>query len=76
MILGHAEVCTLDKSGRVLIPEVLRIYMNLGSSREVVVVGAGEFIELWSQNNWSADVTKAQHDSSLDNNITVGTAAG
>lgn len=75
VVLGHAESCSLDKSGRVLIPEVLRSFIKLGTSREVVVVGAGDVIELWSQGSWNEDIRKAQGDSSVKNN-TVGTAAG
>ena len=74
LILGHAEACTLDKSGRVLVPEVLRNYLQLGTSREVVVVGAGDVIELWSHSAWR-EVMKPADPRSLQNN-TVGSAAG
>ena len=74
LVLGHAETCALDKSGRILIPEVLRNYLQLGSSREVVVVGAGDLIELWSSPAWQA-VVKPVDPRSLQNN-TIGSAAG
>jgi MraZ protein len=52
LLLGHAEDVTPDKSGRILIPEVLRRYAGIGAERGVVVVGAGQWIELWEPGRW------------------------
>lgn len=52
LLLGHAEDVTPDKAGRILIPEVLRNYAGIGADREVVVVGAGSWIELWAPDRW------------------------
>ncbi len=57
LILGHAEDVKPDKAGRIVIPEALRLYMGLGASmsKEVVVVGTGIVIELWSTERWDSE---------------------
>lgn len=47
-----AEKVELDKQGRVLIPPVLRQFADLQT--DVVVIGAGERIEIWSKERWDA----------------------
>jgi len=42
----------LDSSGRVLLPEKLKKYAELG--KEVVMVGAADRAEIWNAENWSA----------------------
>ncbi|MEN2984026.1 MAG: division/cell wall cluster transcriptional repressor MraZ [Dictyoglomaceae bacterium] len=41
---------TWDKLGRVLIPLYLREYAEL--DRDVVIIGVGRYIEIWSKENW------------------------
>jgi MraZ protein len=41
----------LDKQGRINIPSYLRDYASL-SNGECVVVGVGDYIEVWSQAGW------------------------
>ncbi|MCX7942367.1 MAG: division/cell wall cluster transcriptional repressor MraZ [Dictyoglomaceae bacterium] len=41
---------TWDKLGRVLIPSYLREYAEL--DRDVVIIGVGRYIEIWSKENW------------------------
>ena len=50
MLLGHAEDCQIDKSGRVLIPPMLRNYAQL--DKQVVLVGQGKKFELWDAQAW------------------------
>jgi MraZ protein len=52
---GHVEV---DKAGRILIPEFLR--QLAGLKEEAIVVGAGEFFEIWSPELWQEQVAKLQ----------------
>ena len=40
----------LDRHGRVLIPPPLREYA--GFKQDVVIVGTGRFIEIWSRKSW------------------------
>lgn len=54
LVLGHAVDVKPDSAGRILVPETLRQFMGLGvSTKEVVVVGAGEWVELWQPSRWS-----------------------
>lgn len=49
----HAE---LDKQNRILIPGPLREYAGL--SAKVLVVGAGEYLEIWSPASYEAEMTR------------------
>ena len=50
MLLAHAEDCQIDKSGRVLIPPLLRQLAKL--DKQVVLAGQGERFELWDAQAW------------------------
>jgi MraZ protein len=41
-----------DKQGRVVVPQMLRDYANLGS--EIVVIGVGTRAELWNKDAWES----------------------
>ena len=43
----------LDRSGRIVIPSQLREYAELGE--DVVIVGTGRFIEIWSIDTWDTE---------------------
>lgn len=47
-----ATPCTMDRQGRVLIPEMLREFAGL--SREVVVAGDLERVEIWDKEKYIA----------------------
>jgi MraZ protein len=49
----HAE---LDKQNRILIPAPLREYAGL--SAKVLVVGAGEYLEIWSPPSYEAEMAR------------------
>ncbi|MBL8014965.1 MAG: division/cell wall cluster transcriptional repressor MraZ [Candidatus Doudnabacteria bacterium] len=51
-LLGGAFDLDIDKQGRFVIPEALVLYGQL--AEEVVFVGVGEWIEVWSNLNWQA----------------------
>lgn len=51
LIFSNAELVVLDKAGRILIPQFLREAVHLDS--EAVVVGAGDYFEIWSSEFWS-----------------------
>jgi MraZ protein len=53
MIFGSAFNLDLDRQGRVLIPQPLRRYAHL--TEEVVLVGAGNFLELWDRRQWEEE---------------------
>jgi len=51
LILGSAEPIEPDKMGRILIQQYLR--ESVGLVNEAVVVGVGEYFELWSPQSWA-----------------------
>ncbi len=52
LFFAGATECTLDKQGRVNIPQPLRVHGQL--EKEVIVIGVGTRVELWSETNWNA----------------------
>ena len=44
---------TLDRSGRIVVPVQLREYAGLGE--DVIIVGTGRFIEIWSAMAWAEE---------------------
>jgi len=50
MVFSTADLVQLDKAGRILLPQFLRQFAGLESS--LVVVGMGDFFELWSPEIW------------------------
>lgn len=52
LLIGHACEVTMDGSGRVLVPQLLREYAGL--DKQIVLVGQGKKFEIWSAANWEA----------------------
>ncbi len=50
LMFANADRVQFDKTGRILIPQFLREAAGLKNS--VVVVGVGEFFEIWSAEQW------------------------
>lgn len=50
LLLGHAEDCCMDASGRILLPAPLREFASL--DKQVVLVGQGNKFELWDESAW------------------------
>lgn len=63
LIFSTAHQVELDKAGRVLVPPFLR--EALAIDNEVVVIGAGEYIEIWSTKSWT-DQSVELHDAHLN----------
>jgi MraZ protein len=51
-VFGNAFPLEIDNAGRVVIPKELRIAANI--TNEVVLVGAGNYAEIWSPVEWSS----------------------
>ena len=51
LLLGHAEECALDASGRILLPAPLREFAHL--EKRVVLVGQGNKFEIWDEARWN-----------------------
>ena len=58
LILGNASQLELDGAGRILIPQVLREHAGL--ENEAVLLGQGDYFEVWSQANWKEQETQLQ----------------
>jgi MraZ protein len=52
LLFSSADRAMLDKAGRILIPPYLRDAVNLSTS--VVVVGSGDYFEVWSPETWAS----------------------
>ena len=50
--------CSIDKQGRLLIPQTLRDYANL--QKDVVLVGEGKRIEIFAKERWLEEARKAE----------------
>ena len=50
MLYSTGEYVTVDKGGRILIPQFLRLANGLQC--DVVVVGSGDYFEIWSPEEW------------------------
>ena len=50
-IYGNIVQVEVDKAGRILIPQFLR--QSAGLDSDVMVVGMGEFFEIWMPDKWS-----------------------
>jgi MraZ protein len=48
----------MDRAGRILVPEFLRQAVDLTS--EAIIVGAGQYFEIWSPTNWSKQLEQIQ----------------
>jgi MraZ protein len=53
---GSTRYAELDKQNRVLIPPPLR--QVAGLDKQVQVVGAGEYLEIWPSEGWEAESTR------------------
>ena len=59
-LFSGAGVLTPDKQGRVLIPQDLRQFAGL--EKDVVLVGVGSRVEIWSKDKWEAMNSDADMD--------------
>jgi MraZ protein len=53
LIFGTASRLEIDKVGRILIPDFLCQKAGLICDHEAVLVGAGNYFEIWSTEEWS-----------------------
>jgi MraZ protein len=58
LIFSGADRVEVDKAGRILLPQFLRQSASLNG--DVVVVGVGEFFEIWSPEHWTEQVNQLQ----------------
>ena len=58
LIFSTANYVEVDRAGRVLLPQFLRDVAELESG--VIVVGNGDYFEIWSPELWEAQVEELQ----------------
>ncbi len=51
---SSAAECDIDKQGRLTIPQELREYA--GITKELITIGSNRVIEVWSRENWEAEL--------------------
>lgn len=68
--LSGAIECELDKQGRILIPQSLRMYADI--SKDVVVTGNGSTIEIWDSNLWNDYNNTIDPDAIADSMVELG----
>ena len=59
MLTSTATECSLDNQGRIIIPSFLAKPVNI--SKECVVIGANDHIEIWDKDTWDAYITDASN---------------
>jgi len=68
LLIGHATDVDMDKSGRIVLPPVLRQYAGL--DKAIMLVGQGKKFEIWSEDHWSAQRDSwLEEDNGLDENL-------
>lgn len=60
MILANAYPVEPDKVGRILVPQNLRGFLGV-TSGELIVAGQGEYFEVWTPDEWNAQMTLLQN---------------
>ena len=58
LIFSNANQVDIDKAGRILIPQYLRNSAVLDG--DAVVVGVGDYIEIWSPYLWEQQIAQFQ----------------
>lgn len=58
LLFAAADFVEPDKQGRILIPQFLRQIADINA--EVVVVGVGEYFEIWSPEPWDPQQARLQ----------------
>lgn len=54
--ISRSSKATIDPQGRMVIPQTMREFAEI--TKEVVLVGTGDFVEVWSQHAWDEHMSK------------------
>jgi len=74
MFLGKASFVEVDRKGAISLPVNLMEYANLES--EIVIVGQGEYLEVWSPELWrqqQSEINDAQANAQRFSTFTIAT---
>ena len=58
LLLSSAYQVEVDRAGRILLPQNLRQFLALNG--EAIVVGQGEYFEIWTPTEWSRQMQTLQ----------------
>ena len=58
LIFSTADRVEVDRAGRILIPQFLRL--SAGLDGDAFVVGVGDYFEIWSPDHWSVQTDQLQ----------------
>jgi MraZ protein len=58
LFLGGASELDMDTSGHIFLPQTLQEFANV--EKEVILVGQGEYMEIWSPDLWMAQESNLQ----------------
>ncbi|OGN98014.1 MAG: division/cell wall cluster transcriptional repressor MraZ [Chloroflexi bacterium RBG_13_51_36] len=61
-IFGTAFSASFQGQGRIKLPDPLRTYAGIGDT--VIVVGANNRVEIWSEDGWKPEITSAEEQAS------------
>ena len=64
LLIGHATECEMDRSGRILLPSLLREHAALDSA--VMLAGQGNKFEIWSDAQWQVNSTRWLAEASIN----------
>ena len=70
LLLSGCVECEVDKQGRILIPQSLRAYASI--EKDVVVIGNGNKVELWSSEMWDGYINDLDADLIASNLCELG----
>jgi MraZ protein len=62
-LYSSAAEVVIDAQGRIVVPANLKTYAHL--DKKVAIIGAGDHIELWGYDAWTAHLTKISDELSL-----------
>ena len=68
--LSGAQYVTVDKQGRILMPQDLREFSGL--EKDVVLAGTGSRIEIWSLEKWNANSSQVDINAISQNMVGLG----
>ena len=68
--LAGAQYVTVDKQGRILMPQDLREFAGL--EKDVVLAGTGSRIEIWSLERWNANSSQVDINAISQNMVGLG----
>ena len=69
LLVGHAEDIQMDKNGRILISQPLRVIAEL--DKKVTMIGQGKKFEIWGNDHWESKVSKWRTEDTDESEETV-----